>query len=76
MSKQSEDDVKKTLKKNEKWLEAQPGVKWYSVALSAGGDVCVRVTGENISQNTRQAINSKFGDIPVEYEEPSDIQPY
>jgi hypothetical protein len=76
MKKYCESELLDVQAKHGQWFASQPGVIGTSVSLGKSGNLVLRVYTSGISNATRQAIQSKLSDVPVEWDEGDEIIAY
>jgi hypothetical protein len=70
----SQEELQAFRDQHEPWLRAQPGVVGTGIGMDKGGRICLKIFGNRLSAETRNAIDQRLSDIPVCVEETGGIR--
>jgi hypothetical protein len=69
-----EAELRAAKEKHAGWLGQQQGVTGIGIGLDQGGRMCLKIYTDHMPPETRQAISSTLGDVPVEFEETGEFR--
>jgi hypothetical protein len=64
----TENQLRRELEHHSLWIEKQPGVVTTGIGLGQQHPLCIKVYGDEIDQDTKQKVEKRLKDLPVEFE--------
>jgi hypothetical protein len=53
----------------EAWLNEQSGIRGTGIGLSQGGQACIKIFTDHMPPETKQLIEHRLANLPIEFEE-------
>lgn len=62
--------------KHEAWLNQQDGMTGTGIGIAQGGQLCIKIYTNHMSAATKRAICNRLAELPIEFEETGEFQPF